>query len=67
VVAGLKARRHEYAEFLCSGGTTFREADATAMKTADIIGRISEVDNLIQLLTEDQEDDRDREDNSEGT
>jgi hypothetical protein len=35
------------------------------MRTADVVGRIAEVDSLINLLIE-EDDDRDREDSPEG-
>jgi hypothetical protein len=52
-------------ELLASGGTTFKTMEATAMRTADVVGRIAEVDSLIDLLTE-EDYDRDREDSPEG-
>lgn len=56
MVAGLKERREAYKEMLASGATTFRTMEETAMKTAEVVGRVNEIDELIQLMLEDSAD-----------
>lgn len=57
VTKGLRERRDKYKELLATGEFTYKTCEATAMKTAEIIGRINEIDELLRLmLTEEEED-----------
>jgi hypothetical protein len=59
VIDGLKQRRAAYAEVLASGQVTYATVEATAMKYAEIVGRINEIDSMIQLMMESEEDGED--------
>jgi hypothetical protein len=65
VIKGLKQRRDKYKELLATGEFTYKTCEATAMKTAEVIGRINEIDELLGLmLTDEDEDERDSQDNA---
>jgi hypothetical protein len=60
VVKGLQERRDKYKELLAAGEFTYKTCEATALKMAEVIGRINEIDELLRLmLTDEAEDDRD--------
>jgi hypothetical protein len=45
---------------LAAGEFTYKTCEATALKMAEVIGRINEIDELLRLmLTDEAEDDRD--------
>jgi hypothetical protein len=55
VLEGLKQRRAAYAEHLATGTFTYKSVDETIQKTAEVIGRINEIDQLIGLMTIDED------------
>lgn len=57
VVSGLKERRAAYAEHLATGQFTYKTVDQTIQKTAEVIGRINEIDQLIELMMTDEDAD----------
>jgi hypothetical protein len=57
VIKGLRERRDKYKELLATGEFTYKTCEATAMKTAEVIGRINEIDELLQLMLTDEADD----------
>ena len=56
VVQSLRDRRDMYKEFLADGSAGYPTCEATALKYADIVGRIAEIDTLLDLLLVREED-----------
>jgi hypothetical protein len=57
VVSGLKERRAAFVESLATGVFTYKTCEATALKTAEVVGRINEIDQLIELMMTDEDAD----------
>ena len=66
VIEGLKQRREAYKNALADGDIGFRTVEATALKYAEIVGRVNEIDQLISLMMESEDNDEDSGTREEG-
>lgn len=62
VIQGLQQRRDAYKEALARGSTIYPTAEATALNTAKVVGKINEIDSMLELMLTNEEEEEDESD-----